>query len=42
MKARGLDRVCVSTGESNAAALRLYASVGFAIRNRYIEYVRDS
>jgi ribosomal protein S18 acetylase RimI-like enzyme len=42
MKARGLDRVCVSTGESNAAALRLYASVGFAIRNRYIEYVSDS
>jgi ribosomal protein S18 acetylase RimI-like enzyme len=39
MKAHGMDRVCVSTGESNAPAIRLYESVGFAIENRYIEYV---
>jgi mycothiol synthase len=40
MKARGLDRVCVSTGESNTPALRLYESVGFVIQNKYIEYVK--
>jgi len=42
MKARGMDRVCVSTGESNAPALRLYESVGFAIQNRSIEYVKEA
>jgi mycothiol synthase len=40
MKAWGMDRVCVSTGESNADARRLYESVGFAIQNRYIEYIK--
>ena len=40
MKAHGMDRVCVSTGESNAPALRLYQSIGFVIENKYIEYVR--
>jgi ribosomal protein S18 acetylase RimI-like enzyme len=39
MKARGMDRVCVSTGESNAPARRLYESVGFVVQNRYVEYV---
>jgi len=38
MKARGMDRVCVSTGEQNAAARGLYESVGFRIANRYVEY----
>jgi mycothiol synthase len=41
MKARGMDRVCVATGEANAAARRLYGSLGFAIENRTLEYVRD-
>jgi len=42
MKARGMDRVCVSTGEPNAAARGLYESVGFQIVNRYVEYARGS
>jgi ribosomal protein S18 acetylase RimI-like enzyme len=40
MKARGMDRVCVSTGEPNVAARGLYESVGFRIVNRYVEYAR--
>ncbi len=40
MKARGMDRVCVSTGEGNVAARGLYESVGFRIVNRYVEYGR--
>jgi len=39
LKARGMDRVCVSTGVSNAPALRLYESVGFRIVNKYLDYV---
>ncbi|MCX6094964.1 MAG: GNAT family N-acetyltransferase [Candidatus Bipolaricaulota bacterium] len=42
MKARGMDRVCVSTGEGNVAARGLYESVGFRIVNRYVEYARTS
>ena len=41
MKARGMDRVCVSTGEPNVAARGLYESVGFRIVNRYVEYARS-
>jgi mycothiol synthase len=40
MRARGMDRVCVSTGVSNTPALRLYESVGFRIVNRYLDYVK--
>jgi len=40
MKARGMDRVCVSTGVSNTPALRLYESVGFKTVNTYLEYVK--
>jgi ribosomal protein S18 acetylase RimI-like enzyme len=42
MKARGMDRVCVSTGEGNAAARGLYESIGFRIVNRYVEYARET
>ena len=42
MRACGMDRVCVSTGESNIPARRLYESVGFAVQNRYIEYIKAS
>jgi ribosomal protein S18 acetylase RimI-like enzyme len=42
MKARGMDRVCVSTGEGNVAARGLYESIGFRIVNRYVEYARAS
>ena len=42
MKARGMDRVCVSTGVPNTPALRLYESVGFEIVNRYLEYVKTA
>ncbi len=40
MQARGMDRVSVSTGDSNTPALRLYESVGFRIVNKYHEYVK--
>jgi mycothiol synthase len=40
MKARGMNRVCVSTGEDNVAARGLYESIGFRIVNRYVEYER--
>jgi ribosomal protein S18 acetylase RimI-like enzyme len=40
MRARGMDRACVSTGESNALAIRLYESIGFAAVNTTIEYAK--
>jgi ribosomal protein S18 acetylase RimI-like enzyme len=40
MQARGMDRVCISTGVSNTPALRLYESIGFKIVNKYLEYVK--
>lgn len=40
LKARGMDRVCVSTGVSNTPALCLYESVGFRIVNKYLDYVK--
>jgi mycothiol synthase len=42
MQARGMDRVCVSTGVANTPAIRLYESVGFRAANKYLEYVRTS
>jgi mycothiol synthase len=41
MKEHGMDRVCISTGESNAAALQLYESIGFKPANQYLEYVKN-
>jgi ribosomal protein S18 acetylase RimI-like enzyme len=41
MQARGMDRVCVSTGETNFPARGLYESVGFRVVNRYLEYTRE-
>ncbi len=40
MKTRGMNRVGVSTGVSNSAALRLYESIGFTIVNKYLEYIK--
>ena len=40
MKARGMDRVCISTRVSNRPALQLYESIGFKIGNQYLDYVR--
>jgi len=40
LRARGMDRVCVSTGVSNNPALRLYESVGFRIVTRYLDHVK--
>jgi len=37
---RGMDRACVSTGETNIPARSLYESVGFRIVNRYLDYVK--
>jgi ribosomal protein S18 acetylase RimI-like enzyme len=39
-QAAGMDRVCVSTGVSNEAARRLYESVGFAVVNRHLDYLK--
>jgi ribosomal protein S18 acetylase RimI-like enzyme len=41
MKAYGMDRVCISTGLSNTPALNLYASIGFKIVNKYLDYVQS-
>jgi ribosomal protein S18 acetylase RimI-like enzyme len=40
MRTRGMDRVCISTGESNAAAIPLYESIGFRIVNMCLDYVK--
>jgi len=40
MQARGMQRVCISTGVSNVAAQRLYESIGFRIVNQYLDYVK--
>ncbi len=42
MQARGMARVCVSTGISNTAARNLYESVGFKIVNQYGDYVKPA
>jgi mycothiol synthase len=41
MQVRGMNRVSVSTGVTNAPAIRLYESVGFMIVNRFLEYIKD-
>jgi mycothiol synthase len=41
MKAYGMNRVCVSTGVSNTPARQLYASIGFKIVNKYLDYVKE-
>ena len=38
LKARGMNRVCVSTGVANTAAQKLYESVGFKVVNRTLDY----
>jgi ribosomal protein S18 acetylase RimI-like enzyme len=40
MQARGMDRVCISTGVSNIPAIRLYESIGFEMVNQYLDYVK--
>jgi mycothiol synthase len=40
LKARGMDRVCVSTGVSNTPARQLYELIGFKIVNKYLDYVK--
>ena len=40
MRAHGMDRVLVSTTATNTAARRLYASLGFRISNKYLDYVK--
>ena len=42
MRTAGMDRVCVSTGETNTPARRLYESVGFRVVNRYLDYVKPA
>lgn len=40
MRGRGMDRACVSTGESNSAARPLYESIRFQVENRYLDFVK--
>jgi ribosomal protein S18 acetylase RimI-like enzyme len=40
MQAAGMERVCVSTGETNTPARQLYESVGFRVVNRYLDFVK--
>jgi hypothetical protein len=40
LKARGMNRACVSTGVSNTPARNLYESIGFRIVNKYLDYVK--
>jgi mycothiol synthase len=40
LKARGMDRVCVSTTISNTPARCLYESIGFKVVNQYLDYVK--
>jgi ribosomal protein S18 acetylase RimI-like enzyme len=40
LKARGMERACVSTGISNTPARQLYESIGFKIVNKYLDYVK--
>jgi ribosomal protein S18 acetylase RimI-like enzyme len=42
LQAAGMDRVCVSTGETNTPARRLYESVGFRVVNRHLDYVKPA
>ena len=40
MRARGIERVCVSATGTNTPALRLYGPVGFRVVNAYLAYVK--
>ena len=40
LKARGMERACVSTQVNNTPARRLYESVGFQIVNQTLDYVQ--
>ncbi len=40
MQVRGMERVCISTGDSNTSARRLYESIGFKLVNKYLDYVK--
>jgi GNAT superfamily N-acetyltransferase len=40
MQARGMNRVCISTGVSNTPARRLYRSIGFEIVNKCLDYAK--
>jgi len=40
MQTRGMERMCISTGVANVAALRLYKSIGFKVVNKYLDYVK--
>ena len=40
MRARGMERECVSATGTNTPAVRLYESVAFKVLNRYLDYVK--
>jgi ribosomal protein S18 acetylase RimI-like enzyme len=42
MRNLGMNRVCVSTGESNAPARRLYESLGFRVVNQYLTFAKPA
>ena len=41
LQAAGMNRVCVSTGETNTPARNLYESIGFRIENRHLDFVQS-
>ena len=42
MRARGMNRVHVSTGVTNTAAIGLYQSVGFKPHNKWFQYKKPA
>jgi ribosomal protein S18 acetylase RimI-like enzyme len=42
MQARGMNRVCVTTGEWNTAAIRLYESIGLKVESQYLNYSKPA
>lgn len=39
-QARGMDRVCISTGQSNHPARQLYESLGFTITSAFLTFIK--
>jgi len=42
MQAFGMDRACISTGITNTPALNLYASIGFTVENRTLDFTKSA
>jgi GNAT superfamily N-acetyltransferase len=40
LRAHGMDRVIISTGESNTPARRLYESLGLTVASAFLDYAK--